>query len=164
MKLIIIKNLIFVFSLLAFVNIYGQNSNEASLSENAPTDKPHNLKGVEQLEKYDVLIAPYVEKAQKTLAKAKKKYTEGLKDGQAFFLTTRIYDSLGNYEQIFVRVTSWKKGNVSGTIANQLNAVKGFSFGQLITFPESAILDWLITNPDGSEEGNFVGKYLDTIR
>ena len=92
------------------------------------------------------------------------KYLRGLKDGQAFFLTTRIYDTLGNYEQIFVRVSAWEKESVSGTIANQLNAVKGFSYGQTIIFPESDILDWLITNPDGSEEGNFVGKYLDTIR
>jgi len=164
MKQIIIKNLIFFCSLLICVISYGQNSNEAPLSGNAPTDKPHNLKGAEQLEKYNVLIAPYVKKAQKTLPKAKKKYSKGLKDGQAFFLTTRIYDSLGNFEQIFVRVSSWGKENVSGTIANQLNAVKGFSFGQTITFPESDILDWLITNPDGSEEGNFVGKYLDTLR
>jgi len=164
MKQILIKNLIFVCSLLICANSYGQNSNEAPLAENAPTDKPHNLKGADQLEKYDALIAPYVEKAQKTLPKAKKKYSKGLKDGQAFFLTTRIYDSFGNYEQIFVRVSSWEKENVSGTIANQLNAVEEFSFGQTITFPESDILDWLITNPDGSEEGNFVGKYLDTLR
>ncbi|PHR31052.1 MAG: hypothetical protein COA38_08905 [Fluviicola sp.] len=164
MKHIHIKNLIFVCSLLICLNSYGQNSNEAPLAENAPTDKPYSFNGTDQLEEYDALIAPYVEKAQKTLKKAKKKYLKGLKDGQAFFLTTRIYDNLGNYEQIFVRVSSWKKENVSGTIANQLNAVRGFSFGQTITFPESDILDWLITNPDGSEEGNFVGKYLDTLR
>lgn len=162
MKLISLKSL--TFALLVCVSSYGQNSNKVPLSENAPTDKPHHVIGAEQLNKYDSLIAPYVEKAHKTLPKAKKKYKEGLKDGQSFFLTTRIYDSFGSYEQIFVRVTSWEKENVSGTIANQLNTVKGFSFGQLITFPESAILDWLITNPNGSEEGNFVGNYLDTLR
>jgi uncharacterized protein YegJ (DUF2314 family) len=164
MKHIHIKNLIFICSLLICVNSYGQNSNEAPLAENAPTDKPHSFKGTDQLGEYDALIAPYVEKAQKTLKKVKKKYSKGLQEGQAFFLITRIYDNLGNYEQIFVRVSSWEKENISGTIANQLNAVKGFSFGQTITFPESDILDWLITNPDGSEEGNFVGKYLDTLR
>lgn len=164
MKQVHIKILIFVCSFLICVNSYGQNSNEAPLAENAPTDKPHTFKGTDQLKQYDDLIAPYVAKAQKTLKKAKKKYSKGLKEGQAFFLTTRIYDNLGNYEQIFVRVSSWEKENVSGSIANHINTVKGFSFGQTITFPESDILDWLITNPDGSEEGNFVGKYLDTFR
>lgn len=158
------KNLTFAASLLLTIHVHGQSPNEAPLSEHAPTDKPHNLKGADQLEKYDELIAPYVEQAQKTLPKARKKYMKGLKDGQAFFLTTRIYDGLGNYEQIFVRVTSWENQRVSGTIANQLNAVKGFSFGQEITFPESDILDWLITHPDGKEEGNFVGNFLDTFK
>lgn len=164
MKLIVIKNCFFIFSLLLCLNNYGQNLNDAPLSENAPTDKPRYFNGSEQLKKYDSLIAPYVEKAQKTLHKAKRKYKKGLDNQQAFFLTTRIYDKLGNYEQIFVRVTSWKKDTVTGTIANQINTVKGFSYGQPITFPESDILDWLITNPDGSEDGNFVGKFLDTLR
>jgi len=158
-------NILFLFcSLLICVNSYGQNNNNAPLSKNAPTDKPHNFEGTDQLKEYDALIAPYVKKAQKSLNKAKKKYLKGLEDGHAFFLTTRIYDNLGNNEQIFVRVKSWKKEDISGTIANQLNAVRGFSYGQTITFHESDILDWLITNPDGSEEGNFVGKFLDTLR
>jgi hypothetical protein len=29
---------------------------------------------------------------------------------------------------------------------------------------EAELLDWLITKPDGSEEGNVVGKFLDTYR
>ncbi len=164
MKPINMKPLILVCSLLICVNTYAQVPNNAPLSEHAPTDKTHRVKGEEQLAAFDALIAPYVKKAQKSLPKAKKKYKAGLKPGQAFFLTTRIYDDLGNHEQIFVRVTAWENMNVSGTIANDLSLVQGFSSHQLITFPESAILDWLITNPDGSEEGNFVGKYLDTLR
>lgn len=137
--------------------------NDADLSKNAPTDKPHNVKGAEQLAKYEELINPYVQKAQTSLPEAKKRYLNGLKDGQAFFLTTRIYDVDGNYEQIFVRVTKWGDSNISGTIANELNVVKNFSYGQPIQFPEAAVLDWLITNPDGSEEGNYVGKFLDSL-
>jgi hypothetical protein len=29
--------------------------------------------------------------------------------------------------------------------------------------PEQPIRDWMITNPDGTEEGNLIGKYLDTL-
>ena len=154
-----------VISLLSFNLVcFGQNANEAPLSQSAPTDKPRNFHGDKQLEEYDTLIAPYIKKAKKSLPDAKKKFMTGLKNGQAFFLTTRIYDSLGNYEQVFIRIISWKNKNVSGTIANDIYTVKGFSFGQLIVFPESDILDWLITNPDGSEEGNFIGNFLDTLR
>jgi hypothetical protein len=35
---------------------------------------------------------------------------------------------------------------------------------QSITVPESEVLDWTIARPDGSEEGNFIGKYLDSHR
>ena len=33
----------------------------------------------------------------------------------------------------------------------------------MIEFNEKDILDWLIAKPDGSEEGNFIGKFLDTL-
>lgn len=144
--------------------LFAQTENDAPLSEHAPTDKPHNIVGTEGLEEYDKLIEPYVQKARKALPKAKKKYIKGLKKGEAFFLTTRIYDTEGRFEQIFVRVTEWKKDQVKGTIANELNAVQGYRYGQEIEFPEMAVLDWLITKPNGEEEGNFVGKYLDTLR
>jgi hypothetical protein len=29
------------------------------------------------------------------------------------------------------------------------------------SFQESELVDWLISRPDGSEEGNVVGKFLD---
>ena len=29
---------------------------------------------------------------------------------------------------------------------------------------ESDVLDWTISKPDGTEEGNFVGKFLDTYK
>ena len=41
-------------------------------------------------------------------------------------------------------------------------AFAGSSFGDSYQFSESDLLDWLITHPDGSEEGNFVGKFLDS--
>ena len=153
-----------IIFIITYGSINGQNKNDAPLSINAPTDKPSSIVGAEQLEKYNKLIAPYVKKAKKTLPKAKKRFLNGLKPGEAFFLTTRIYDQNGNFEQIFVRLTEWNKKHIKGTIANQLNAVKGYKYGQLIEFPESAILDWLITKPNGEEEGNFVGKFIDTLR
>ena len=144
--------------------IYGQTNNDAPISPNAPTDKPHRIKDSTQLAKYDKMIEPYMRKALKTLPDAKKRFLKGLPLGEAFFLTTRIYDENGSHEQIFVRVTEWNGKTIKGTIANELTAVKSYKFGQLIEFPESAILDWLITKPNGDEEGNYVGKFLDSLR
>ena len=156
--------------LLVIITLYGflifacsQTRNNAPLSKNSPTDKPHTVQGAEQLEKYDKLIKPYVEQAKKTLPQAKEKFQKGLRAGEAFFLVIRIFDSNGNYEQVFVRVEEWNDENIQGNIANDLNTVKGFTFGQSIEFNENSVLDWLISKPDGTEEGNFIGKFLDTL-
>jgi hypothetical protein len=42
--------------------------------------------------------------------------------------------------------------------------VQGFHKGQHITVKESEILDWCISNPDGSEDGNLIGKYIDSLQ
>ena len=109
------------------------------------------------------MIAPYVEQALKTLPEAKQRFLNGLKQGEVFFLVTRIYDKDGKFEQVFVRIKKWNYDNIKGLIANDLFSVKEYYKGQMIEFKEKDVLDWLISKPDGSEEGNFVGKFLDTI-
>jgi uncharacterized protein YegJ (DUF2314 family) len=86
---------------------------------------------------------------------------KGLPTGQAFFVTTRITGPDGAFEQVFVRVRQWQGPQLSGEIANELGTVKTYQQGQLISFPESAVLDWTISRPDGTEEGNYVGKLID---
>jgi hypothetical protein len=39
--------------------------------------------------------------------------------------------------------------------------VDGYKRGDAYQFPESALTNWAIRKPDGSEEGNVVGKFLD---
>ena len=64
-----------------------------------------------------------------------------------------------NEQQYFYLVESIKDNMVSGIISNVIRTVSGFQNGQRYEFSESEIYDWLITKPDGSEEGNYVGKY-----
>jgi hypothetical protein len=54
-----------------------------------------------------------------------------------------------------------KNGRIFGRIANDLLGVKAYKRGDLYFLQEEEITDWLITLPDGSEEGNVVGKFLD---
>ncbi len=137
--------------------------NNAPVSSKAPKDKPVDFTGAEQMKEMDKKIAPYVEMARKTLPGAKERFIKGLNTGEAFFLVTRIFDKDGKYEQVFIRVKKWKGENISGTIASDLGVVKEYKAGQEISMKEKDILDWLISKPDGSEEGNYVGKYLDTL-
>lgn len=144
-----------------------QQSNNAPLANNAPTDRPISIVSTEegkQLQAFEAVIAPAVKQARKTLPQAKKRYQLGLPADEAFFLTTRIFDADGKFEQVFVRVTNWEKDKVTGTIANDLGTVKQYQINQSITFPEKAVFDWTIAKPDGSEEGNYVGKLIDTLQ
>jgi len=136
--------------------------NSANLSKKAPDDKPLRIASSAKQEQYEKMLAPYVQQALKTLPAAKQTFISGLKQGEAFFLVTRIYDTDGKFEQIFVRVKKWDNDNIKGLIANNLHTVKEYHNGQLIDFEEKDVLDWLITKPDGSEEGNYIGKFLDT--
>ncbi|TVT40169.1 DUF2314 domain-containing protein [Hymenobacter setariae] len=141
-------------------------SKEATLAPNAPVDRPVSVAAPEQeaaaaLAAFERHIAPAVQQARATLPQAKRRYLKGLPDGQIFFVTTRISDSEGLFEQVFVRVRQWQGSQVSGEIASELNNIKTYRQGQLIHFPESAVFDWTISRPDGTEEGNYVGKLLD---
>ncbi|MBC7922337.1 MAG: DUF2314 domain-containing protein [Ferruginibacter sp.] len=135
----------------------------AQLSPDAPPDKPFDVTD-KQMEEYEKAIAPYVAQARRTLPEAKRKYTSGLGLGQTFFLTIRIYDPDKNFEQVFVRITEWKGKTIAGVIASELNVVTSYRAGEKIKFKKAEVLDWLIAHPDGSEEGNFVGNFLDTYR
>ncbi len=145
--------------------VFGQvdTVNNANLSKDAPTDKSHLVESTQKQKEYEKMIAPYVKQALKKLPEAKQRFLKGLKSGEAFFLVTRIYDKDGKFEQVFVRVKKWDNENIKGLISNDLYTVKEYYYGQIIDFKEKDVLDWLISKPDGSEEGNYVGKFLDTL-
>ncbi len=136
---------------------------EPQPATNAPEDKPGALMQ-EQTNAFDRAIAPYVAKARASYPDAKTRFLAGLPRGEVFFITTRLHDKDGKWEQVFIAVDRIKDSKVTGTISSDLATVKGFKRGQKYTFSESEMLDWLITKSDGKEEGNFVGSFLDTYK
>ena len=133
------------------------------LAANAPKDQPKQLAS-DQLKKFEDAIKPYVEKARQTYPDAKKRFLAGLPPKHVFFITTRLHDSSGKFEQVFIYVKEIKDGTVNGIISSEINTVAGYQRGDKYSFPESELMDWTISKPDGTEEGNFVGKFLDTYQ
>ncbi len=130
----------------------------------APVDNPVQTTSEEQTRRLDEAIKPYVKKARDTYPDAKKRFLAGLPPHYSFYVTTRLRDEQGRIEQVFIAVTEIKNGVIKGTIASEILGVSGYHEGDSYSFPESELLDWTITRPDGSEEGNFVGKFLDTYQ
>jgi hypothetical protein len=133
------------------------------LAPNAPKDQPQPVKS-EDLKKFDEAIKPYVEKARKTYPDARERFLAGLPPKHVFSVTTRLYDSTGRWEQVFIQVTEIKDGLIKGLIASEIETVSGYKQGDTYSLPESELLDWTVSKPDGTEDGNFVGKFLDTYK
>src|ERR1044072_5633304 len=109
--------------------------------------------------------APSTAKGRPTYPAAKKRYLAGLPRGYTFEVRKRLADPGGTaYEEVFIEVDAIKGGKIYGRIGNELGVVRSYRRGQRISFPESEILDGPIVQPDGREEGNFVGKFIDTYK
>ena len=134
------------------------------LAPNAPQDRP--VTTTEHCQ-YDALyraIAPLVAQARSTYPEAKRRFETGLPPGQSFVVTVELLDSLSRREQVFVAVDSIVGDTIAGRIWSPVQVVRGYRYRQPYRFPESDLRDWLISRPDGSEEGNVVGKFLDTYQ
>ncbi len=132
-----------------------------TLSPDAPADQPVESTGAAEVAEYRAAIAPYVEQARKTYPDARRRYLAGLPDGHHFFAVTRLQDGTGRTEQVFITVAGIQDDRITGRVASDIRVVRGFKAGDPYTFPENDLVDWMIARPDGSEEGNVVGKFLD---
>jgi len=136
---------------------------EPALAENAPKDAPVSASAA-NVSAMGKLLAPCVTKARAAFPAAARRFRNGLPEGQSLFVVTVLHDSSGKFEQVFIAVDSIGKTDVYGRIWNQITIVKGYQLKQPYTVPESEIIDWMISKPDGSEEGNWSGKFLDALQ
>ena len=140
-----------------------QPKQEIYIAPNAPKDKPVDAEGAE-VQRILAAIKPYIEKARSTYPEARVRFQNGLPPKHTFFITTRLYDSSKRFEQVFIAVKEIKDGRISGVIASEIRLVSGYKEGDSYSFPESELIDWTISKPDGTEEGNFVGNFLDSYK
>lgn len=119
----------------------------------------------QQLKALDEAMKPHVEQAQKTFPGARARFLAGLQKGQSLFVTTRLYDECARSELAFISVTRIQGGIVEGRIWSNLdNVLTSYRLRDPYAFPENQLVDWSIAYPDGSEEGNLVGKFMESYR
>ena len=150
-----------LFLLLTMITARAQTRDYAK----TPKDKPVHMEGAQQQAEVDRAIAPYVAQARKTYPAAKKRFEAGLPPKYLFSLTTKLWDrSHTKSEVVFVVAEKIKSGTVTGHLATHTKQPIGYNWGDRVSFPESKVMDWTIVHPDGTEEGNVVGKFLDTYK
>jgi hypothetical protein len=131
------------------------------VAPNAPADKTIDVTNC-QWRAMDRAIAPLVAEARATYPAARDRFLAGLPSHHTFFVTTRLHDAAGHIEQVFIAVDSIAGSTIAGRIWSQIGVVRGFRGGQPYSFPDSELIDWMVARPDGSEEGNVVGKFMDS--
>jgi len=135
------------------------HSQEEKKRANAPVDRPIKA-NPEQMAAYDKAIVPYVAKARATYPAAKAKFLAGLPPGYSFSVRVRLRDPNGQREDSFMTVKKINGDKITGVLGT-VDILHSYKTGQTITVKESDIDNWVIVRPDGSEEGNYVGKFLD---
>src|SRR5262249_21641951 len=128
---------------------------------NAPKDKPVHTSGQVEMDAVERAIAPYSERDRELYPDAKRRFLAGLPPGHGFEVSTRLH-SPGRVELAFVRVQRIEGDQITGRIVTNIRNVTGYKAGDTYTLSERDMVDWVIVRPDGSEEGNLVGKFLDT--
>jgi hypothetical protein len=130
-----------------------------------PPDKPVRAAGEKQNDELAKAEEPLIAKGRATYPAAKKRFLAGLPREDVFYVRKRLVDpGDGRREEVFVEVNAIKNGSIYGRIASELTVVNSFRRWQSISFTEADVLDWTILHPDGREEGNYVGKFVDTYK
>ena len=111
------------------------------------------------LNAYNEAVAPYMAKGRATYPAAKARFLKGLPNGNRFIVRTRLTQKPNKVEEVFIVVTAIEGNNVHGVL-DRVDILTNYHTGQRIAVPESEIEDWLIQHPDGTQEGNVVGKFL----
>ena len=133
------------------------------IAPNAPQDAPVMTVGDSTI-RLSSLLEPCQKKAMAQYANARQRFQQGLPARHSFFVTTRVQDAQGRVEQVFVVVDEVESGQVVGRLWSEIGTVEGYRHGQQLTVPETEIIDWMISRPDGTEEGNWAGRFMDAYQ
>lgn len=128
-------------------------------------DASINVAGKQQFEAMLRAEAPYMAKARATYPDAKKRYLAGLPAGYSFTVRKHLTEPGSRpvrMEGVYIRVESIKGGKIYGQLGD-VN-LPSFHRGQSVSLSEAEVEDWAIVHPDGTVDGDFVGKYLQKAR
>jgi hypothetical protein len=110
----------------------------------------------------EVAIQPVVERARQGWPSVRRRFQRGSPFGHEYLVVARIADVLGVQEHVLVRVQQVQGDSIHGAIRSDVRAVTGWRRGDRWSLAEADLIDWIIIAPDGSEEGNEVGRFLQT--
>lgn len=148
--------------LLAFTGIFAQITPGGR--ESAPKPAPVETR-VEEPVRYQAAIAPYIAASIGTYPDARKRFLAGLPRKTSLIVSVRLDGGGGPPGLATIKVTNIdeKKGLIYGRSLADVKGHFGIRQDDDVTLHEADVIDWKITHPDGSVEGDGVGKYIDSL-
>ena len=112
----------------------------------------------------ELALASPMREALRTLPLAKKRFLAGLPQGDQFLLSVRVAATDTSFRQASARVLGWHGSTVQALLLPRPADSAGPTEPTPVSFSETAVLDWTLLRASGREEGNYVGRYIDTSR
>jgi hypothetical protein len=125
------------------------------LSPLAPPDRP-----VELGEDLEIEIERLSRISRGELPGVRERFLGGLPPNHHLFVSTTLHDASAN-EMVFVHVREWREPELIDGVLDSDVTVTGYRRGQPLSVRTSDVADWTISRPDGTEEGNRIGRYID---
>ena len=108
-------------------------------------------------------LNPYIDKAKASFPAVKQKYIAGdyVRENRSLYVQIDLKDKNGTKEMAFVRVIWCAGTKFQGILANEMYYVKEYKNGDTLSFGENQVVNWVVADAEGKEEGNYVGKAID---
>lgn len=108
-------------------------------------------------------INPYIDKAKASFPAVKQKYIAGdyVRENRSMYVQIALTGKDGTKEMAFIRVIWCAGTKFQGILANEMYFVKEYTNGDTLSFGENQVVNWVVADAEGREEGNYVGKAID---
>lgn len=107
------------------------------------------------------LLAVSARQKKKLLEQVKPRWLKHHDPGDTLLVKAPFTKPSGGSEWMWVEVTTWKRGVISGTLQNDPSEVTDLKAGARVEVKEDEVFDYLLTKADGSEEGNETAPLLE---
>jgi hypothetical protein len=103
-------------------------------------------------------------RAVKALMGYKRGFAERRGKGETLLVKGAFATASGGREFMWLQVLRWQDKTISGLLQNDPLEVPGLKSGARVELDEDAVFDYLLRRPDGTEEGNETGKFIERLQ
>ncbi len=114
--------------------------------------------------KHDAAILEASRKAREDLPALKRAFNAGLQPSENILLKAPFKTPDGSNEWMWVEVSRWQEGRITGVLDNDPFNVPGLHAGQTVTINQEDVFDYIRHYPDGHAEGNTTGSILEKMQ